>query len=156
MFILELKPLLFLLSGSLCVFLTAYAPPSPLTLKYQLLFTERTKRRSVHILEWLYLLIWSVLRILFKSRQNSLHSLSCQEAAVLWKGGLTWEPCLGLSSKEGPCFLPGRAGGGWGSGSGSLRSQEKQVMRLTEEPEERCRDLKKASLPTFVGEQRGN
>ena len=37
----------------LCLLFTAHTPSSPLTLKHQLLFTEETKRRSAHILEWL-------------------------------------------------------------------------------------------------------
>lgn len=52
-------------------------------------------------------------------------------------------------------MLPPRQGrGGRGLYSGSPQIQEKQVMRLTEEPEERCRDLKKASLQ-LLWENRG-
>lgn len=158
MFILELKP--FALPAfwkPLCSLLTAYAPlPShpeiPATI-----YRENKEKVCTH-LEWLYLLIrWSVLRILFKSRQNSLQLLSelpRGSRPVEGRPDLR-EPCSGLSSKEGPCFLPGRAGGGWGLYSGSLRSQEKQVMRLTERNQRRdVGILKKASLQ-LLWENRG-
>lgn len=150
-FILELRPLLLLLSGSLCVFSLLPRLPLPLSPWNTSYCLQRGQREGLHtIWNGFYPLIrWSVLRILFKSRQNSLRlSLSCQEAAVLWRGGMAWD-----SLAQG-WVLKRAHGGGWGLDPGSLRSQEKQVMQLMEEPEERCRDLQKASF-NFCGRTEG-
>lgn len=126
MFILELKPsLLFLLSGSLCVFSLLPTLPLPLSPWNTSYYLQREQREGLYTF-WngFYLLIrWRYWEYYLNLGKTASNSLSCQEAAILWKGGLTWESLAqGWSSQRGP-MLPQ-------AGQGRLRS----VFRVPQIP----------------------